>query len=480
MSESDNIKFYSASDIQKYLKGELSSADMHAMEKAALDDPFLADAIEGMEMTMNNYGEETINTDLGELNTAINQKADTGRVVAMRPSRWWVAAAAIAIIFGGVFVYKNFTENNIHQQPAIAKGEQAKPPAQPTIGPADESAAGLKEESKKDSTEVIAFGNGLISKSQNKPADKSYKLIDQKSLATRQYYNRDTLSSLSFSTSQASPSSLPPVQLNFDTVKGTLEGKAAGVQVVAKEDADKLRAKKDEVSDKYADRVANAKPEARNKQEELKNQNTQYLNNLNYRGRVLDNNNQPIANAVVNIEKEKNAVVTDQNGFFNINSRDSQPNATISGVGFDSRKVNLDNTIASNDIKLEPNKNALNEVVVVGYGTQKKSKTASREKPNNGLVGLSTKVQSAVPTIGWVDYQKYLENGKKLDPDIKLNSGEVVVSFIVDKKGQLSSFKIEQSLGKVEDAEAIRLIKEGPAWKLIEGKKSRTTVIIQF
>ena len=56
----------------------------------------------------------------------------------------------------------------------------------------------------------------------------------------------------------------------------------------------------------------------------------------------------------------------------------------------------------------------------------------------------------------------------------------ILNAFIVDKKGQLSSFKIEQSLGKVEDAEAIRLIKEGPAWKLIEGKKSRTTVIIQF
>ncbi len=34
-------------DIERYWKGELSPAEMHALEKRALDDPFLADALEG-------------------------------------------------------------------------------------------------------------------------------------------------------------------------------------------------------------------------------------------------------------------------------------------------------------------------------------------------------------------------------------------------------------------------------------------------
>ena len=38
---------YSAEDIQKYLQGKLNAAEMHALEKMALDDPFLAEAIEG-------------------------------------------------------------------------------------------------------------------------------------------------------------------------------------------------------------------------------------------------------------------------------------------------------------------------------------------------------------------------------------------------------------------------------------------------
>src|SRR5580698_1120684 len=44
-----NIPTWSTTDIQKYLNGEMSAREMHDLEKTALDDPFLADAIEGME-----------------------------------------------------------------------------------------------------------------------------------------------------------------------------------------------------------------------------------------------------------------------------------------------------------------------------------------------------------------------------------------------------------------------------------------------
>jgi hypothetical protein len=40
---------YTAEDIQRYLAGGMEPAEMHALEKAALDDAFLAEAIEGYE-----------------------------------------------------------------------------------------------------------------------------------------------------------------------------------------------------------------------------------------------------------------------------------------------------------------------------------------------------------------------------------------------------------------------------------------------
>ena len=47
---------YSAQDIQRYLKGQMSPEEMHAIETAALDDPFLADAIEGYELALEKKG----------------------------------------------------------------------------------------------------------------------------------------------------------------------------------------------------------------------------------------------------------------------------------------------------------------------------------------------------------------------------------------------------------------------------------------
>jgi hypothetical protein len=42
--EMENGEF-TLSDIEKYWKGELSSGQMHALEKASLNDPMLADVL---------------------------------------------------------------------------------------------------------------------------------------------------------------------------------------------------------------------------------------------------------------------------------------------------------------------------------------------------------------------------------------------------------------------------------------------------
>ena len=47
MAEQNAHINYSVEDIERYLKGKMSAKEMHDMEKAALQDSFLADAIEG-------------------------------------------------------------------------------------------------------------------------------------------------------------------------------------------------------------------------------------------------------------------------------------------------------------------------------------------------------------------------------------------------------------------------------------------------
>ena len=96
MSEEKNIINYTAADIEKYWKGKLSPAEMHAIEKAAMDDPFLADALEGYKGTSL--------ADLDSLKERLDKRV--GAIVPIlnlkRKRFTWVRAAAAIIIIIGV------------------------------------------------------------------------------------------------------------------------------------------------------------------------------------------------------------------------------------------------------------------------------------------------------------------------------------------------------------------------------------------
>lgn len=47
MADAQKHITYSYADIERYLQGKMNATEMHEMEKAALTDAFLADAIEG-------------------------------------------------------------------------------------------------------------------------------------------------------------------------------------------------------------------------------------------------------------------------------------------------------------------------------------------------------------------------------------------------------------------------------------------------
>ncbi len=118
-------------------------------------------------------------------------------------------------------------------------------------------------------------------------------------------------------------------------------------------------------------------------------------------GAVSDTEGLPLSGVTVAIKKTSKGVSTDDNGRFRIDAATGDV-IVFSYLGFNTREVavSASNTI---DIKLEKNNSALGEVVVVGYGTQKKvnltgavssvridEKITSRALPNisSGLSGL--------------------------------------------------------------------------------------------
>ncbi|SHF02747.1 TonB-linked outer membrane protein, SusC/RagA family [Arenibacter palladensis] len=89
-------------------------------------------------------------------------------------------------------------------------------------------------------------------------------------------------------------------------------------------------------------------------------------------GTVLDEQNVPLPGANVVVKNTTNGVVTDFDGNFSISVSNTNAVLVISYIGYVGKEVKLDGS-SSYTITLEEDATGLEEVVVIGYGTVKKS-----------------------------------------------------------------------------------------------------------
>lgn len=88
-------------------------------------------------------------------------------------------------------------------------------------------------------------------------------------------------------------------------------------------------------------------------------------------GAVVDQDNEPLPGVYVVIEGTNTGVVTDANGRFSIQVPNAEANLVFSYVGFNSETVAVAGKSVVN-VTLIPDITSLDEVVVIGYGTQRK------------------------------------------------------------------------------------------------------------
>src|SRR6185295_13832441 len=89
-------------DIIKYKKGELGPKEMHALEKRALTDPFLAEALEGVE----NISSQDLVQDVEALNRRILKEKNSEHAVLFTPLR---IAAGVLLVSASVFILYQLT-----------------------------------------------------------------------------------------------------------------------------------------------------------------------------------------------------------------------------------------------------------------------------------------------------------------------------------------------------------------------------------
>lgn len=517
MSATDHIKQYSAADIQRYLDGKMLPAEMHALEKAALDDPFLADAIEGMQQTLAQHDAALVDTHLQDLRRQVNERtrkeSNKARVIAFR---WWqAAAAAVVVLTGGIWAYNYFQQTNSpaasKEQLAIAKQEKTAdsvtPPA-PAYAPviaASDSTIKISDST----VEAFVASNLKV----DEPKGESFDYSGRRTAPVRAKDQPAAALENSWGNRQkanAAPT-LAEAKQNFADVKTDSTKAMAATGKLSDNFNNQGKAYLNSLDKTYKSKPGDyeqiviartardttaqgfyTKPRElamnRSRKELSERQakkNPDALLSGFISGRVTDQANNPISNAVLRVEGEGNRdFFTDQKGQFKIPVSDSVVNVAVGVTGYYTQNLQLlnntrDNNIALNQLGVKAPNPQLENIRIRGYSPTRGDDNESKEKASSAnYPQLMT--QDAQPEYGWLEYQQYLEKNKQVPPGTPEITGVVVVSFQVNKKGALSDFKIEQSLGKVYDDEAIRLIKAGPAWKLTKGRKAKATILVRF
>jgi TonB family protein len=184
------------------------------------------------------------------------------------------------------------------------------------------------------------------------------------------------------------------------------------------------------------------------------------------RGRITDQaTGDGLAGVTVLVKGTNQGVSTEADGSFTLPITDTQSTLTISSIGYQTQEYKLTNPTAPLTLALSSDTQALSETVVV-----RKSKM-----PVPPAVGPA-------PAGGLPAFHKYLKE-ELVYPEKALKErtqGTVKLKFTVTATGSIEDLKVVDSLSKECDEEAMRLVREGPAWfpGIIGGRRTAQQVRI--
>lgn len=128
-------------DIERYLRGELSAEEMHALERAALDDPFLAEALEGADEA----GANAFLYDLHRIRGSVEDRLRRRGRRSIRTLRLWnrmsgVVATLLLIAIAGFYavtVVRQQQQSQQHVTPAAPSSDSLDGPSVAPFQPSD-------------------------------------------------------------------------------------------------------------------------------------------------------------------------------------------------------------------------------------------------------------------------------------------------------------------------------------------------------
>ncbi len=441
-------------DFGRYHSGQMPPLEMHALEKAALDDPFLDDALEGYAYT------KTPVADIAALKNKLNPQKEQAKIVWYNQkgvSQFLKIAAALILFAGFAWLLDNNKEDKQVEMATISK-------TLTPIAPTDDAASATMAST--DTENIVAH-------------DKTNDPLTEK----------DKTSFI------ASAKKTKPVVADKEEV-------ASNVPAAIVSDAQPLNdvaiAEKPKLFDreKAAAPSANVNQELQGRlsgvnvnpsQESIRIRGSNSINQNTINGRVVDDAGKPVPYASINDSKNKILLSADKDGYFSINNNNNAATVKVDvdALGFAKTNAALNAANAENIIILKESNQALSEVVVTGYGQAKSKKqmysSASKKDAAKFVNTINwVMLKNAAPLAGWLNFNQFISDSLKNKSIVPaINNKEVILLFDLDSKGNAKNISIKKSLSDSLNTVAKNILQAAPAMKKNK-KGTKAEAVIRF
>lgn len=423
-------KQWNVHDFEHYHSGKMPEAEMHALEKAALDDPFLQDALDGYVFT------KTPVEDIEALRKRLQPKKEQAKLIWYRQksTSQFLKIAAMLVLFAGLAWLLYPTRQSKREEIASVTDK---------VAPRREvSSAPIAED-----TQISSAQSEVATVSKNPAAQNA-----------------------------------SPAAGNVEIYKQEEKNKADQIVEVATSDDENIARTKDlaALDVKEMDEL-----KKRKREEEAPSKKQAAVADADradiIQGTVVDKQGQPVAFANVKVPNSNTNVSTDANGKFYFNNTQNIPSVpvNVNATGYEQATAAV-SASNSNKIVLQENDKALSEVVVVGYGTTKKANRSAApmaEKLKSAPVKHNRiELRNGQPVDGWDDFDRSITEQMKSSNPID-TTGEVVLSFDIDNFGAANNISVVKPLCDSCDARAKRMLQNAPAIKKIKRSKKVQAVV---
>ncbi|RNL50719.1 energy transducer TonB [Pedobacter jejuensis] len=408
--------------LEDYLDGKLDAKGMHFVERQALDDPFVAEALEGLRQSPKR--KQTLSILQKQLYDRVSQKPIKRKMWGIATQRLSIAATAtVAFIAVSILFFMRETNR-----------KNAEVAARKSTGVIVNLDSANAIASVKPSADSIASNPNVPSQSA---------LIDKAVISAK-------TGDLAKNTKSMPEAKMDEVSANLSVQKSpSIALRRAEVNVL------------NEIT------VAPAPASAGS--------------GMVYSGNVVSQSGQPVVGAVVKLENSKAVTATNSVGYFSlpVDSVDKNKEVVIKAQGFNDRAITTDeNAIRT---ALTGNK-SINEIALITGSNGRKKETITPKKivlrATENLDKSNGEIAKPIP-LSTINYQQYLESNNKLyNP--KGPEQFVVVSFKVKPNGRPTNVTVIKSLNRKADAEAKRLIQSGPDWVLPKNGNDLVEMSVKF